>query len=272
MPLAMDAPVVPADNRLRVGDWTVEPDLNQLSAQGRAVKVEPKAMAVLLHLADRPGQVAGRDRCFPHAATAARVPLDRGCSRSRVARRGRPLVEYRPAAKKTFAGSRSRRRRCAAADPCDRALRGAEQGQSGIAAGARHNDGSPDRPVEVIRPFSHRVFADGGSTQERGLESGRKSLPRFRNSSAYRPTVAPARFSHRARQRKTALVGEVRSFVDRPLRHPGRARPEDRPHVAGKSQRSRAAPDGAAPYAQPSSLRTLPEWAGGVAGAAETGE
>src|SRR5204863_3176085 len=61
MPLAMDAPVVSADNRLRVGDWTVEPDLNQLSTQGRAVKVEPKAMAVLLHLADRPGQVVGRE-------------------------------------------------------------------------------------------------------------------------------------------------------------------------------------------------------------------
>ncbi|TMH68320.1 MAG: hypothetical protein E6H51_17205, partial [Betaproteobacteria bacterium] len=61
MPLAMDAPVVPADNRLRIGDWTVEPDLNQLSTQGRAVKVEPKAMAVLLHLADRPGQVVGRE-------------------------------------------------------------------------------------------------------------------------------------------------------------------------------------------------------------------
>jgi DNA-binding winged helix-turn-helix (wHTH) protein len=54
--LAMDAPVVPADNRLRVGDWTVEPDLNQLSTQGRAVKVEPKTMAVLLHLTNRSGQ------------------------------------------------------------------------------------------------------------------------------------------------------------------------------------------------------------------------
>src|SRR5437899_13099452 len=61
MPLAMDSPAVPADNRLRVGDWTVEPDLNQLSMQGRAVQVEPKAMAVLLHLADRPGQVIGRE-------------------------------------------------------------------------------------------------------------------------------------------------------------------------------------------------------------------
>src|SRR6267142_1477115 len=59
MPLAMDA--VPADTRLRVGDWTVEPDLNQLSTHGSAVKVEPKTMAVLLHLADRPGQVVGRE-------------------------------------------------------------------------------------------------------------------------------------------------------------------------------------------------------------------
>src|SRR5437867_10019836 len=57
----MNAPVVPADNRLRIGDWTVEPDLNQLSTQGRAVKVEPKAMAVLVHLADRPGRVVDRE-------------------------------------------------------------------------------------------------------------------------------------------------------------------------------------------------------------------
>src|SRR5207245_6274277 len=31
------------------------------AAQGRAVKIEPKAMAVPLHLADRPGQVVGRE-------------------------------------------------------------------------------------------------------------------------------------------------------------------------------------------------------------------
>jgi TolB-like protein/DNA-binding winged helix-turn-helix (wHTH) protein len=61
MPLAIDAPVAPADHRLRVGDWTVEPDLNQLSTPGRAVKVEPKAMAVLLHLANRPAQVVDRE-------------------------------------------------------------------------------------------------------------------------------------------------------------------------------------------------------------------
>src|SRR5437764_5013268 len=61
MPIAIDAPVVPTQDRLRVGDWIVEPDLNQLSAPGKAVKVEPKAMAVLLHLARRPGQVVSRE-------------------------------------------------------------------------------------------------------------------------------------------------------------------------------------------------------------------
>jgi TolB-like protein/DNA-binding winged helix-turn-helix (wHTH) protein len=48
-------------NGLRIGEWTVEPALNRLSAPGRVVKVEPKAMEVLLYLAARPGQVAGRE-------------------------------------------------------------------------------------------------------------------------------------------------------------------------------------------------------------------
>ena len=55
-----------AQDRLRVGDWIVEPDLNQLSAPGKAVKVEPKAMAVLLHLANRPGQVVSREALLSH--------------------------------------------------------------------------------------------------------------------------------------------------------------------------------------------------------------
>ena len=61
MPVAVPATVAPAHDRLDIGDWTVEPDLNELSAQGRTVKLEPKAMAVLLHLASRSGQVVTRD-------------------------------------------------------------------------------------------------------------------------------------------------------------------------------------------------------------------
>lgn len=52
-PLAKDA--------LRVGEWAVEPALNQLTAGDRVVKIEPKAMEVLMYLAARPGQVASRD-------------------------------------------------------------------------------------------------------------------------------------------------------------------------------------------------------------------
>ena len=57
----VNAPVAPAQDSLKVGDWTVEPGLNQICAGGSAVKLEPKAMAVLVLLADRPGQVLSRE-------------------------------------------------------------------------------------------------------------------------------------------------------------------------------------------------------------------
>jgi DNA-binding winged helix-turn-helix (wHTH) protein/TolB-like protein len=46
---------------LLVGEWAVEPALNQLSAAGKTLKLEPKAMAVLVYLASRPGQVVSRE-------------------------------------------------------------------------------------------------------------------------------------------------------------------------------------------------------------------
>ena len=61
MPVGTESTPAPGRMRLQVGDWTVEPALNQLSAAGMAVKLEPKAMAVLVYLADRPGQVVSRD-------------------------------------------------------------------------------------------------------------------------------------------------------------------------------------------------------------------
>jgi TolB-like protein/DNA-binding winged helix-turn-helix (wHTH) protein/Tfp pilus assembly protein PilF len=59
MPVATES--APAPGRLQVGDWIVEPALNQISAAGRIAKLEPKAMAVLAYLADRPGQVVSRE-------------------------------------------------------------------------------------------------------------------------------------------------------------------------------------------------------------------
>ena len=58
---AMDAPAAQAQARLKAGDWTVEPDLNRLAMPGTAVRIEPRVMSLLLHLADRPGEVATRE-------------------------------------------------------------------------------------------------------------------------------------------------------------------------------------------------------------------
>jgi adenylate cyclase len=64
---AMEAPVLSAQSQLQVGAWTLEPDLNQLSAAGKTVKVEPKSMAVLLCLASRAGQVVSRETLLAEA-------------------------------------------------------------------------------------------------------------------------------------------------------------------------------------------------------------
>lgn len=61
MPVGIQSPPLLGKERVRVGEWAVEPALNQLSAAGKTVKLEPKAMSVLVHLADRPGQVVSRE-------------------------------------------------------------------------------------------------------------------------------------------------------------------------------------------------------------------
>jgi DNA-binding winged helix-turn-helix (wHTH) protein/TolB-like protein/Tfp pilus assembly protein PilF len=61
MSMVTEHPPASGTERLHIGDWTVEPDLNRLSSAGQTVKIEPKAMAVLVYLADRPGQVVSRE-------------------------------------------------------------------------------------------------------------------------------------------------------------------------------------------------------------------
>ena len=49
-------------NRFTVGQWTVTPALDRLERNGNSVTIEPKAMAVLVYLARRAGQViSGKD-------------------------------------------------------------------------------------------------------------------------------------------------------------------------------------------------------------------
>jgi DNA-binding winged helix-turn-helix (wHTH) protein/TolB-like protein len=64
---ATEAPALSAQGQLQVGAWTLEPDLNQLSTAGKTVKVEPKAMAVLLCLASHAGQVVSRETLLAEA-------------------------------------------------------------------------------------------------------------------------------------------------------------------------------------------------------------
>jgi len=45
----------------RVGDWLVSPRLNRVEGNGRAVRLEPKVMQVLVCLAERPGEVFAKE-------------------------------------------------------------------------------------------------------------------------------------------------------------------------------------------------------------------
>jgi DNA-binding winged helix-turn-helix (wHTH) protein/TolB-like protein/Tfp pilus assembly protein PilF len=54
-------PVSPSAQKLRIGEWSVEPELNQIANPSGTVRLEPKAMAVLCYLAERPGQVVSRE-------------------------------------------------------------------------------------------------------------------------------------------------------------------------------------------------------------------
>ena len=49
------------DIRFRIGDWLADPTLDELHRADERVKVEPRAMRVLVHLAQRPGQVVSAD-------------------------------------------------------------------------------------------------------------------------------------------------------------------------------------------------------------------
>src|ERR1700694_140966 len=56
-------PMMVEDNSvLRIGAWRVDPPLDEISRDGVTVKLEPRAMRVLLCLADHAGQVVSVDQ------------------------------------------------------------------------------------------------------------------------------------------------------------------------------------------------------------------
>ena len=54
----------PVSRRLQIGEWSVEPAANLLRRGSDAVRLEPKAMDVLVCLAERAGRVVSRDELF----------------------------------------------------------------------------------------------------------------------------------------------------------------------------------------------------------------
>src|SRR5579863_2580208 len=55
--------MIVADNRvIRIGAWRVDPALDEISRDGTTVKLEPRAMRVLLCLAEHAGQVVSVDQ------------------------------------------------------------------------------------------------------------------------------------------------------------------------------------------------------------------
>ena len=53
-----------AQKSLKVGSWIVNPSLNSMSCEGRTVRLEPKVMAVLLCLAQHPGETLSKGQLF----------------------------------------------------------------------------------------------------------------------------------------------------------------------------------------------------------------
>jgi len=51
-------------SRLRIGEWSVDPATNELGRADGTVRIEPKAMEVLVLLADRAGRVVSREELF----------------------------------------------------------------------------------------------------------------------------------------------------------------------------------------------------------------
>lgn len=49
---------------LKVGSWIVDPSLNSMSSEGRTLRLEPKVMAVLLCLAEHPGETLSKEQLF----------------------------------------------------------------------------------------------------------------------------------------------------------------------------------------------------------------
>ena len=53
--------ILPENAPFRIGDWRIDPALDEISCDGRTIKLEPRTMCVLVCLARRAGEVVSVD-------------------------------------------------------------------------------------------------------------------------------------------------------------------------------------------------------------------
>ena len=61
------------EHRFGLGEWIVEPRLNQISRDGQAVTLRPRTMDLLVYLSSRPGDVVSFDDILNHVWKGAFV-------------------------------------------------------------------------------------------------------------------------------------------------------------------------------------------------------
>jgi len=66
----------PDHARLRVGDWRVDPNSDQISRDGTAVRVEAQTLRLLLYLAARPGEVVSIEELLDNVWSGVTVSSD----------------------------------------------------------------------------------------------------------------------------------------------------------------------------------------------------
>ena len=64
------APVM-AERAFRVGEWSVDPALDQISRNTEVIKLEPRTMRLLVRLAETPGQVVSSSNCWTASGVAS---------------------------------------------------------------------------------------------------------------------------------------------------------------------------------------------------------
>ncbi len=77
------APDSSSPTRSRVGNWVIDPALDEISSQGKVVKLEPRTMRLLVYLVEHRERVVGVQELHRHVAIGIQHhrPIETGIGR-----------------------------------------------------------------------------------------------------------------------------------------------------------------------------------------------